>query len=226
MNLFTKLLVGNLHKKRDSLINQTLKKYRKKHGNNEEDVTELRTKLGREADRLYPMVDKSIARSEVYGAGRTFAVTAGVGVFLALMVGAPWFVPLIAAVAVAAVSLYKIREKYNSRIEGGLDSVVYLHQKDKEEKKTVAPALVPDIKKEHSLTVSKEEKTGTEKSFVEREKGRSGTKTATSHAKRHLDRKGTGRSFEAGTKERSQVQRYHDRSKERSRSLGEDWALA
>lgn len=126
-----------LHKKRDKYINDTIVLYRKKHPeHSEEIINKLKESLELEIERVFAIADSSIISARIVVASWVFWITAIVGTAIVLGVAsypvttslAPFFVPLISATVVWAVTIATVPKYYNERIVGGLDSALVVFE--------------------------------------------------------------------------------------------------
>ncbi|MBA3661868.1 MAG: hypothetical protein H0W64_09080 [Gammaproteobacteria bacterium] len=126
-----KKLKKKLHKQRPEFIQQTLDGFIKKHNPDPTIIKNLSEKLEIEADRIYPIVDRSIIKERLKRSKYTFWITAVVstiivGIIIAFTGGAllPLVVPLLTSFIAWAIALGTIPLSYNQRILGAMDSTV------------------------------------------------------------------------------------------------------
>lgn len=142
-NLVEKLLIKRLHKKREKLIESAIKKFKKANPNiSKEDIEELRKRITFEANRIYDMADKSLVDGGIKRAKVIFWATAIVStiastIMIVVSHGTliPLALPLLAATTNWLLTVATIPIGYNSRVEGGLESVIKAFERDLKEKK-------------------------------------------------------------------------------------------
>jgi hypothetical protein len=143
-------LIKKFRKKRPELVQQYINEFYNQHGFYDE---ELRKRLDKEADRLYPMVDESIANAQGKIAKKTTLISVagivGVGLLLILFMGLPVYSIIFALAAAAFVYKGKIdtiKEAYHGRIKGGLRSVTEIYEKELADKAKAPEKPVEPIK--------------------------------------------------------------------------------
>ena len=116
---------AQLHRKREHYIKKELVSFIHKHGYQETspEVNELRQRLEKEADRVFPMIDKSIFKERKKRAVKTFFLTSiPLGIF-ALLTGGALIPVFVSAFVAAFTSVATIDISYYSRVEGAMASV-------------------------------------------------------------------------------------------------------
>lgn len=129
-----KKLKQSLHAQREKHIDEYLHKFVEKHPDAPTDF--LRSKLEQEANRVYPLADKSILKARLLQARIGFWITALISVLVIGFAGGftggaaiPFLMPLAGVFVAWGVVVATIPANYNQRIKGGLNSVISLHEK-------------------------------------------------------------------------------------------------
>lgn len=126
-----KFLLKKLHKKRQKIIDKTVKDFAQKYHPEASVLNELKRLLENEADRIYPIVDDSILESGIKRARYIFWVTAITSSILAAFLVAithgialSIIIPIVTALISWGVSLGTIPISYDQRVQGSMDSTV------------------------------------------------------------------------------------------------------
>jgi hypothetical protein len=109
----TKKITDSLRKDRSKIMQETLDKFKSKHGFEDQ---ELKKKLEREADRVYPMIDESIANERVHRTGFTFLTVAALGSLLAVTLGGSILLVIATSAIAGAAQIQTIGITYNARV--------------------------------------------------------------------------------------------------------------
>lgn len=142
---FSHSLKNKLHNKVPVILQQTFNEYKRERGyHDQEDDEALLNKLRNEQIRLVPMVDQSILNERVQRTKKTFYITLGIGltlaIFMSLFTGGlsllTLLAPIVTASGAAYASMKTVGLSYKSRISGGFDSVVALHKNEIDKKNT------------------------------------------------------------------------------------------
>lgn len=137
-----KMFKRYLHKRRDKVIERTVKDYIAKNNPDAQTIEELRKSLDVEIQRVFAIADSSIIHARIMQARFAFWMTAIVSTVITLAVAsypptagiAPFFAPLISSFIAWVVYLVTIPANYNGRVQGAIDSTLVLFEIKQQEK--------------------------------------------------------------------------------------------
>lgn len=127
-----------LHKKRDKIIADAIKKFTDTHQLDADKIEELHEKLVADTDRFLKIIDRSVLRAGLIRARYVFWITSIVGTAIVVALAAypvttsiaPFFIPLVAAFVGWAVSVATIPVSYLESIKGIRDATVDAFEKE------------------------------------------------------------------------------------------------
>jgi hypothetical protein len=127
-----KYMLKRLHKRRKKIVNEAIAAFRKKHANCSQEVLDVLVVLiEKEANRIYPMIDKSILHAGIKRARYVFWVTTISSIIIVGVMGAftsgaalPFIIPVCSAVVAWLVALGTTPVLYNQRVQGAMASVI------------------------------------------------------------------------------------------------------
>lgn len=136
-NLIEHILTRYLHKRRDELINKTIKDYGEKHNLDEGSIEHLRGVISLEIDRVFAIADSSIIHARIHQARYAFWITSIVGTSIVLSLAsfpvttsiAPFFAPLITSFIAWVVYTVTIPVNYHGRVQGAINSALVVFEK-------------------------------------------------------------------------------------------------